>query len=63
MKTKLNGSFVREREREREHTLIYVFPSLAGITEHGIVIILSPFVGCVIKDLPEYTRRKFLDFP
>ena len=70
MKTKMNGSCVcvcvcereREREREREHTLIYVFPSLAGITQHGIVIILSPSVGCVIKVLPVYTRRKFLDF-
>ena len=52
----------REREREREHILIYVFPSLSGIT-HCIVIILSlSLVDCVIKVLPVYTRRKFLDF-
>ena len=52
----------RGRERERAQTLIFVFPSLAGITQHGFIII-GPSVNCVIKFLPVYTSRKSLDFP
>ena len=63
MKVLWERECVWEWERERENTLIFVFPSLAGITQHGIVIILSPSVDCVTKVLPVYNRRKSMDFP
>ena len=52
----------REREREREHTFNFVFPPLAGITQHGFIIRLRyQILACIYqKKIPGFHFLTFI---